>query len=182
MSEVCSTFGCSKFIIQHWDKRFITRQVAKLHVYTPFKTFYWGIIKIIKIILTLNAGCFVDLQFLSQIYIIIHALIKRSMLWNWTVPKLIWSHIQITHSWDLFSNLFSPILQFIFFKFCLFNFFAWSKVGRIIKSVSSTIYKLFRTRLKKIKQKQNKQNLEKINWRIGENRFEKRSHEWVIYL
>jgi hypothetical protein len=23
----------------------------------------------------------------------------------------------------------------------------------------------------------NKQNLEKINWRIGENKFEKRSHE-----
>ena len=33
----------------------------------------------------------------------------------------------ITHSWDLFSSLFSPILQFIFSKFCLFcsllNFF-----------------------------------------------------------
>ena len=28
----------------------------------------------------------------------------------------------ITHSWDLFSNLFSPILQFIFSKFCLFCF------------------------------------------------------------
>ena len=26
----------------------------------------------------------------------------------------------LTHSWDLFSNLFSPILQFIFSKFCLF--------------------------------------------------------------
>ena len=25
----------------------------------------------------------------------------------------------------------------------------------------------------------NKQNLEEINWRIGENNFEKRSHEWV---
>ena len=25
--------------------------------------------------------------------------------------------------------------------------------------------------------KKNKQNMEKINWRIGENRFEKRSHE-----
>ena len=31
-------------------------------------------------------------------------------------------YIQITHSWDLFLNLFSPILQFIFSKFCLFCF------------------------------------------------------------
>jgi hypothetical protein len=43
----------------------------------------------------------------------------------------------------------SPIyfLQFFFF------FFALSKVGRIVKSVSSAIYRLFRTRLKKIEQK-----------------------------
>ena len=26
----------------------------------------------------------------------------------------------LTHSWDLFSNLFSPILLFIFSKFCYF--------------------------------------------------------------
>ena len=35
--------------------------------------------------------------------------------------------LTITHSWDLFSNLFSPIFQFIFSKFSLFwlllNFF-----------------------------------------------------------
>ena len=30
--------------------------------------------------------------------------------------------LQVTHSWDLFSNLFSLILQFIFSKFCLFIF------------------------------------------------------------
>ena len=59
----------------------------------------------------------------------------------------------ITHLWDLLSNLFSPNLQFIFSKFCLFYFFASSKVGRIVKSVSSAIYRLFRTCLKKIKQK-----------------------------
>ena len=47
----------------------------------------------------------------------------------------------LTHSLDLFSNRFSPILQFSFSKFCLFYFFAWSKVGRIVKSVSSAIYR-----------------------------------------
>ena len=50
----------------------------------------------------------------------------------------------------IFSN--SPII--IFSKFCLFYFFAWSNVGRIVKSISSAICKLFRTRLKKIKKKQ----------------------------
>jgi hypothetical protein len=30
---------------------------------------------------------------------------------------------------------------------------------------------------KKLSKKQNRQNLEKINWRIGENKFEKRSYE-----
>ena len=30
------------------------------------------------------------------------------------------------------------------------------------------------------KKKTNKQNLEKINWRIVENKYEKRSHEWVV--
>ena len=66
---ICSTFGCSKFIILDWDKRFITRQVAKLHVYTPFKTFYRSIIKIIKLILTLNAGCFCRSSiFITNIY------------------------------------------------------------------------------------------------------------------
>ena len=33
----------------------------------------------------------------------------------------------VTHSWDLFSNLFSPILQLIFSKFCLFYFFCLIK-------------------------------------------------------
>ena len=33
---------------------------------------------------------------------------------------------------------------------------------------------------KKLSKKQNKQNLKKINSRIGENKFEKRSHEWII--
>jgi len=67
-------------------------------------------------------------------------------------------------SWDLFCNSISPILRIIFSKFCLFNFFAWSKVGKIVKSVSSAIYKLFRTRLKKIKQK------EKVKNRIKQKR------------
>ena len=30
--------------------------------------------------------------------------------------------------------------------------------------------------------KENKQNLEKENWRIGENKLEKRSHEQVIHI
>ena len=59
--------------------------------------------------------------------------------------------VVITRSWDLFSN--SPIyfLQ-IFFIF----FIAWSKLGQIVKTVRSAIYKLFRMRLKKIKQKNKK--------------------------
>ena len=49
-----------------------------------------------------------------------------------------------------------------------------------IKSAAPSIDSLERAS-KKLSKEQNKQNLEKINWRIGENKLEKRSHEWVIY-
>ena len=42
-----------------------------------------------------------------------------------------------------------------------------------IQSSASSIDSLERAS-KKLSKKQNKQNLEKINWRIGENKFEKR--------
>ena len=46
----------------------------------------------------------------------------------------------------IFSNSFSQ-------NFAYFIFFTWSKVGRIVKSVRSAIYRLFRTCIKKIEQK-----------------------------
>ena len=58
-------------------------------------------------------------------------------------------------------------LQFISSKFCLFHFFASSKVGQIVKSVSSAIYKLFRTRLKK-KQAKKQKSIQNFEKKIGE--------------
>ena len=70
-----------------------------------------------------------------------------------------------------------PILHFfqILFTFCfLLDFFeARSKefIGVAVDWFDNSLYYW--------SSKKNKQNLEKINWRIGENKLEKRSHEWV---
>ena len=72
-----------------------------------------------------------------------------------------------THSWDLFSYLFSTILQFIFSKFCLFVFFlAWSKVGELSNQSAAPSIDSLECSSKKL----NKKQINKI-WRIGENKF-----------
>ena len=54
-----------------------------------------------------------------------------------------------TENHATYNSFMGSFLEFIFSKF----FLAWSKVGRIVKSVNSAIYWLFRTRLKKIEQR-----------------------------
>ena len=73
----------------------------------------------------------------------------------------IWSDFTGADKFWFDNSFMGCFLQFIFPNspiYCFqilftYFFFAWSKVGRIVKSISSAIYRLFRTRLKKIEQK-----------------------------
>ena len=74
-----------------------------------------------------------------------------------------------------FLEFISPIwfVQILFYLyFCLIKSSSNCQISQQCR-----LYSLEPT----LKKSSKKQNLEKINWRIGENKFEKRSHEWVIY-
>ena len=93
----------------------------------------------------------------------------------------VWQQV-LTHLWDLFSNL--SFLQFSnLFSPNLFSFFFFARVfwGTFERVYRWRCWLNWQFTLVLIKQKRILKNLEKINWRIGEKKIEKRSHEWVTW-
>ena len=74
-----------------------------------------------------------------------------------------WASGPITHSWDLFSNSFSPILHFIFSKFCLFCFLLDFFDACSKESIDGTSDWFDNSPY--FWSSKNKQNFEKMNWR-----------------
>ena len=107
-----------------------------------------------------------------------HSKIALFCFWFRVVVCVWWNTCCFQISWIINMGSF---LEFVFCKFCWFccllNFFeACSK-----ESIDGTADWFDNSPYFWSSKKKDKQNLEKINWRIGENKFEKRSHEWVMY-